>query len=61
MAVDRRIEVTRGDAMPPNIISIAPAPIPTLWAAVVAERLGSDEDEALTLAKTLAGLNAQIT
>ena len=31
----------------------------TLWAAVVAERLGFDRDEALTLGKTVAGLNAQ--
>jgi hypothetical protein len=31
----------------------------TLWASVVAERLGFDRDEALTLGKTVAGLNAQ--
>jgi len=31
----------------------------TLWAAVVAERLGFERDEALTLAKTVTGLNAQ--
>jgi hypothetical protein len=31
----------------------------TLWAAVVAERLGFDHDEALSLGKALAGLNAQ--
>jgi hypothetical protein len=30
-----------------------------LWAAVVAERLGFDPDEALTLGKAVAGLNAQ--
>lgn len=35
------------------------APVLTLWAAVVAERLGFDEDEALSLGKALAGLNAQ--
>jgi hypothetical protein len=35
------------------------APVLTLWAAVVARRLGFDEDEALTLGKALAGLNAQ--
>lgn len=34
------------------------APVLTLWAAVVAERLGFDRDEALTLGKTVAGLNA---
>ena len=31
----------------------------TLWASVVAERLGFDRDEALTFGKALAGLNAQ--
>ncbi len=35
------------------------APVLTLWAAVVAERLGFDWDEALSLGKALAGLNAQ--
>jgi hypothetical protein len=40
-------------------ISINRAPVLTLWAAVVAERLGFAEDEALTLGKALAGLNAQ--
>lgn len=40
-------------------IDINRAPIMTLWAAVVAERLGFDRDEALTLGKTVAGLNAQ--
>jgi hypothetical protein len=42
-----------------KMISINRTPDLTLWAAVVAERLGFDEDEALTLAKALAGLNAQ--
>ena len=40
-------------------LSINRAPVPTLWAAVVARRLGFTEDEALTLGKALAGLNAQ--
>jgi hypothetical protein len=40
-------------------ISINRAPVLTLWAVVVAERLGFDEDEALSLGKALAGLNAQ--
>jgi hypothetical protein len=31
----------------------------TLWAMVVAERLGYDRDAALTLGKAVAGLNAQ--
>lgn len=35
------------------------APVLTLWAAVVAARSGYDEDAALTLGHTLAGLNAQ--
>jgi hypothetical protein len=30
----------------------------TLWAAVVAEHLGFDEDEALTMGRVVAGLNA---
>jgi len=35
------------------------APVLTLWAVVVAERLGYKEASALTLGKALAGLNAQ--
>ena len=35
------------------------APVLTLWAAVVAERLGFDRRAALSLGKALAGLNAQ--
>lgn len=35
------------------------APVLTLWAAVVAERLGYDSETALTLGKAVAGLNAQ--
>jgi hypothetical protein len=45
--------------MPVRTISINRAPVLTLWAAVVAQRLGFDEDEALTLGKAVAGLNAQ--
>src|SRR5205807_3330535 len=45
--------------MTSKTISINRAPVLTLWAAVVAERLGFDEDEALTLGKALTGLNAQ--
>src|SRR6187402_1427757 len=40
-------------------ISINRAPVLTLWAAVVAQRLGFDGDEALTLGRAVAGLNAQ--
>ncbi len=39
-------------------ISINRAPVLTLWAAVVAERLGFDRDTALTLGRAVAGLNA---
>ena len=35
------------------------APVLTLWAAVVAERLGQDPETALTLGRAVAGLNAQ--
>src|SRR5579859_6397019 len=45
--------------MAAKTISINRAPVLTLWAAVVAQRLGFDEDEALTLGKSVAGLNAQ--
>lgn len=40
-------------------ISINRAPVLTMWAAVVAQRLGFTEDEALTLGRAVAGLNAQ--
>jgi hypothetical protein len=40
-------------------ISINRAPVLTLWATIVAQRLGFSEDEALSLGKALAGLNAQ--
>jgi hypothetical protein len=45
--------------MASKTISINRAPVLTLWAAVVAQRLGFAEDEALTLGKAVAGLNAQ--
>lgn len=41
------------------IILVNRAPVLTLWASIVAERLGFDREAALTLGKTLAGLNAQ--
>ncbi len=44
--------------MASSTISINRAPVLTLWAAVVAQRLGFNEDEALTLGKAVAGLNA---
>lgn len=40
-------------------IKINRAPVLTLWATVVAERLGYGKDTALTLGKAVAGLNAQ--
>jgi hypothetical protein len=42
-----------------KIVKINRAPVLTLWAAVVAERQGFSRDEALTLGKAVAGLNAQ--
>jgi hypothetical protein len=45
--------------MATKIVSINRAPVLTLWAAVVAQRLGFSEDEALTLGKAVAALNAQ--
>ena len=39
-------------------LKINRAPVLTLWAAVVAERLGFNRDEALTLGRAVAGLNA---
>lgn len=40
-------------------IKVNRAPVMTLWAAVVAERLGYDRQTSLTLGKAVAGLNAQ--
>lgn len=40
-------------------ITINRAPVLTLWAAVVAERLGFDREASLTLGRAVAGLNAQ--
>lgn len=45
--------------MPDKKIQINRAPVLTLWAVVVAERLGYDKQTALTLGKAVAGLNAQ--
>jgi hypothetical protein len=43
----------------PTKIQINRAPVLTLWAAVVAERLGFNHGEALSLGKAVAGLTAQ--
>ena len=45
--------------MTANKILINRAPVLTLWAAVVAEKLGFKHDEALSLGKAVAGLTAQ--
>ena len=45
--------------MTSDAIRINRAPVLTLWASVVAESLGFDPDEALTLGKALAGITAQ--
>ena len=42
-----------------DTILVNRAPVLTLWAAVVAEQLGFNPDEALSLGKAVAGLNAQ--
>ncbi len=42
-----------------STVSVNRAPVLTLWAAVVAERLGYARGEALTLGRSMAGLNAQ--
>jgi len=41
-----------------HTLTINRAPVLTLWAAVVAERLGYDRDEAATLGRAMAGMNA---
>ena len=47
------------EVVPSDVITINRAPVLTLWAAVVAERLGFKANAALTLGRALAGLNAQ--
>src|SRR4051794_17572347 len=50
----------RGEAvMAESTVSVNRAAVLTLWAAVVAERLGFDAGEALSLGRAVAGLNAQ--
>src|SRR3954452_3141338 len=41
-------------------IRVNRAPVLTLWAAVIAERLGFDRDAALTLGRAVAGSSAQM-
>jgi hypothetical protein len=45
--------------MTERTILINRAPVLTLWATTVAERLGFNQDEALSLGKAVAGLTAQ--
>lgn len=45
--------------MSQRAIRVNRAPVLTLWAAVVAQRLGHERAAALTLGKAVAGLNAQ--
>lgn len=45
--------------MAERVVIINRAPVLTLWAAVVAERLGFGRNEALSLARGVAGLTAQ--
>lgn len=45
--------------MTPHAVEVNRAPVLTLWAAVVARRLGLDADAALSVGRALAGLNAQ--
>jgi|SRR5207245_4311406 len=49
----------QGNPMARDRILINRAPVLTLWAAVVSERLGFDFDEALSMGKAVAGLTAQ--
>jgi hypothetical protein len=43
-----------------NWVMVNRAPVLTLWAAIVAEVLGFEHDEALTLGRAVAGLNAYL-
>ncbi len=45
--------------MAKKVIKINRAPVLTLWATIVAQRLGYNQKEALTLGKAVTGLNAQ--
>jgi hypothetical protein len=50
-----------GERNIPNVLNILinRAPVLTLWAATVAERMGFKREEALSLGKAVAGLTAQ--
>jgi hypothetical protein len=54
------MQASGGDtSMTTTKVIINRAPVLTLWATVVSERLGYDPEAALTLGKAVAGLNAQ--
>jgi hypothetical protein len=43
-----------------RVMLVNRAPVLTLWAAVIAEVIGFDHEEALTLGREVAGLNAYL-
>ncbi len=43
-----------------DVIRVNRAPVLTLWAAIVAERLGHDADPAITLGRAVAGSSARV-
>ena len=43
-----------------GVIQVNRAPVLTLWAAIVAERLGHDVDAAITLGRAIAGSSARV-
>lgn len=47
------------DRLNKNLLAINRAPVITLWASIIAERMGYERKTALTLGKAVAGLNAQ--
>jgi hypothetical protein len=65
MTMQRHSPASKDDAEPPGTspdgsrrVLVNRAPVLTLWAAVVAQRLGFDRDEALTMGRVVAGLDA---
>ncbi|MHB0668474.1 Hypothetical protein HVPorG_03917a (plasmid) [Roseomonas mucosa] len=48
------------EAKDEKAIKVNRAPVLTLWAAVVAERLGHDRDAAITLGRAVAGSSARV-
>ena len=54
----RSLSMAGQDPRTRSWVDINRAPVLTLWASVVAERMGFDRSEALTLGRAVAGLNA---